>query len=136
MQSMQVNDVMTRHYPRIELGASLSFVVEQLQEYNLTGTPVVDQHNQLRGFVSEQDCIRKLISASYFCDANIRVEEVMTTEPLFIQADMGLVDLAQKFVNGKPKVYPVVENDEVVAVVSRSAVMLALAAHLNSCTPV
>ena len=48
MHSMQVRDVMSRQFPRLELGASLSIVVEQLQEYNLTGAPVIDQHNQLK----------------------------------------------------------------------------------------
>jgi len=136
MHSMQVKDVMSRQYPRLELGTSLSSVVEQLQEYNLTGAPVVNQHNELKGFVSEQDCIRKLISASYFCDSNVTVEEVMTKQPLSIPPEMGLVDLAQKFVSERPKVYPVIEDDEVVAVVSRSDVMAALAQHLNTCVPV
>lgn len=136
MHTMQVKDVMTRQYPHIELGVSLTDVVNQLQEYSLTGVPVVDKQNRLKGFVSEQDCIRKLISASYFCDSNIKVEEVMSQEPLFIKPDMGLVDLAQKFVTGKPKIYPVVEDDTVVAVVSRSDVMAALVEQLNTCVPV
>lgn len=136
MNNIQVKDVMTRQFPRLEIGTPLSTVVEQLQEYNLTGAPVVDMHNQLKGFVSEQDCIRRLVSASYFCDSNIKVEEVMNPEPLFLKTDMGLVDLAQKFVNGRPKIYPVVEDDEVIAVVSRRDVMIELAKQLNTCVPV
>ena len=60
----------------------------------------------------------------------------MSSAPLFVKPDMGLVDLAQKFITGKPKVYPVVEDDEVVAVVSRKDVMVTLAEHLNTCVPV
>ncbi|MBD1391283.1 CBS domain-containing protein [Neiella sp. HB171785] len=132
----QVRDIMQKQYPHIEVGSPLTNTVDLLREFGITGTPVVNARNQLKGFVSEQDCIRMLISASYFCDTTLKVEDVMSNEPLSVSPDMGLVDLAQQMVKAKPKIYPVVEDDRVIGVVSRSDVMAALATALKSCVPV
>lgn len=132
----QVRDFMQKHYPHIKVGSPLTETVDKLREYGTTGTPVVNARRQLKGFVSEQDCIRMLISASYFCDTTLKVEDVMSSEPLSVSPDMGLVDLAQQMVKAKPKIYPVVDDGEVIGVISRSDVMAALATALKSCTPV
>lgn len=132
----QVRDFMQRHYPHIEVGTPLTQTVERLREFNITGSPVVDRKNHLKGFVSEVDCIRTLISASYFCDSTLMVEDVMSHDSLSVSPDMGLIDLAQLMVGEKPKVYPVVEESKVVGVVSRSDVMAQLAMTLKFCTPV
>lgn len=132
----QVRDFMQRHYPHIEVGTPLTQTVDLLREFNITGTPVVDRKNHLKGFVSEVDCIRTLISASYFCDSALKVEDVMNHSPLSVSPDMGLIDLAQQMVGEKPKVYPVVEENKVIGVVSRSDVMAELAMTLKSCVPV
>ncbi len=132
----QVRDFMQKHYPHIEVGAPLTQTVERLREFNITGTPVVDHKNHLKGFVSEVDCIRMLITASYFCDSTQKVEDVMNHTPLSVSPDMGLIDLAQMMIGQKPKVYPVVEEGKVIGVVSRSDVMAVLAMTLKSCVPV
>ncbi len=132
----QVRDFMQKHYPHIEVGTPLTQTVEMLREFNITGAPVVDHKNHLKGFVSEVDCIRMLISASYFCDSTHKVEDVMNHTALSVSPDMGLIDLAQLMIGQKPKIYPVVEENRVVGVVGRSDVMAQLAMTLKSCIPV
>lgn len=132
----QVRDFMQRHYPHIEVGTPLTNTVDLLREFGITGTPVVDKKNHLKGFVSEVDCIRMLISASYFCDSALKVEDVMNHDAVSVSPDMGLIDLAQQMVGEKPKIYPVVEEHKVIGVVSRSDVMAQLSTTLKSCVPV
>ena len=135
-KSHQVRDFMQKHYPHIEIGTPLTRTVDLLREFNITGCPVVDKKNHLLGFVSEVDCIRILISASYFCDSSLKVDDVMNHSALSITPEMGLIDLAQLMVGEKPKVYPVVEDKKVIGVVSRSDVMAELVSSLQYCVPV
>ncbi|MCM2681356.1 CBS domain-containing protein [Echinimonas agarilytica] len=132
----QVRDFMHKHFPHMKVGTPLTETVDLLREFAITGTPVMDANKNLKGFVSEQDCIRVLISASYFCDTTLKVDDVMNNEPLSVSPDMGLIDLAQQMVHEKPKIYPVVEDGKVIGVISRSDVMAALGQSLKSCVPI
>ena len=88
---------------------------------------MVDAHRHLLGFVSEQDCIHALLVSNYHCEGDPIVDDVMFREPLTISPSTAIVDLAQMLGAGKPKVYPVVENEKLIGIVTRTAVLAELA---------
>lgn len=127
MASLVVEDLMVRYPPSLLAGAEMTTVVATLLESGYLGLPVIDDNQRVIGFVSEQDCLRHLLVASYHQEGSLRVEELMHDEPLTVTEDELVVDVAELMVEQKPKNYPVVDADnKLVGLLTRGAVLQAL----------
>ena len=98
-------------------------MVKTLLHNHVTGLPVVDDHRKVIGFVSEQDCIHALLVSNYHHEGDPIVDDVMFRNPVTISPEMSVVDLAQNLGAGKPKVYPVVDHDRLIGIVTRTAIL-------------
>ncbi|WP_148861209.1 CBS domain-containing protein [Marinobacter fonticola] len=127
MRSLKASDVMWNHIEPIRCGTPLTRVVETLLQNHVTGLPVVDAKRHVLGFVSEQDCIHSLLVTSYHSEGEPVVDDVMTKSPVTISPEEAVVDLAQRLERDKPKVYPVVEGGRLLGIVTRTAILAALA---------
>lgn len=122
------------HQPRLlKADMGLSDAVSHILGSGFLGLPVVDDQKKLIGFLSEQDCIRALMTDSYHCDSHLQVRDIMRQSPLFISPQLSVLELAQIMVKGKPKTFPVVENERVVGLITRAQVMKALNDALQAC---
>jgi len=126
MRSILVRDVMDGSIVPLRLETSLAQAVDRITDSHHLGLPVVDVDDQLIGFLSEQDCIKYVISGSYYADSLIRVSDIMRTEPLSVGANEQVLALAERMQAGGPKTYPVCENGKLVGMVTRSAIIRAL----------
>lgn len=127
MDRMLVGSIMSRRSPMIQLGMTVGDVVEVLLRHRFLGLPVVDKNRVVVGFVSEQDCLKSLLVSSYHDEGSPKVEDVMHNEPLTLRQDTAIVDVAQMMLAQKPKIYPVVdENDKLLGILERSQVLVAL----------
>ena len=131
--SMLVRDVMTSPSPLVKQGCDLGEVVQTLLKHGVFGLPVINDNNELVGFVSEQDCIHSVLVSSYHCEGSPVVDDVMSREVLAVEADSSIIDLAQKMGKNKPKSYPVIEEGKLIGLVTRSAILESLWANSASC---
>lgn len=122
------------HQPRLlKADMGLSDAVSHILGSGFLGLPVVDDQKKLIGFLSEQDCIRALMTDSYHCDSHLQARDIMRQSPLFISPQLSVLELAQIMAKGKPKTFPVVENERVVGLITRTQVMKALNDALQAC---
>ncbi|EQB2598753.1 CBS domain-containing protein [Aeromonas salmonicida] len=123
---LHIRDHMSRltHFLTPQLG--LAEALDRLHHSGLSGLPVLDDQQQLVGFLSEQDCIPSLITGSYHCDTRTQVEDMMSRTPLSVDPDDSILDLARQMTGAKPKIYPVLEQGKVIGIISRHQVMQAL----------
>ncbi|HAQ49912.1 MAG TPA: CBS domain-containing protein [Gammaproteobacteria bacterium] len=114
----------------------VSFLPEQdilqavhiLLSHQLSGAPVIDQYNNLLGFLSEKDCIQVALNAAYQQDHTYgQVAEYMSSGVITVDIDSAVVDAAQLFLNNTYKCYPVMDNHQVVGFISRLHILRALA---------
>ncbi|MCG8392196.1 MAG: CBS domain-containing protein [Pseudomonadales bacterium] len=134
MSDMIVRSLMAKHPMSIKAGTELTEVVDILLQHKFTGLPVVDAHNRVIGFVSEQDCLRKLLISSYHCEGSLVVEEFMHDQPLTVKADDSAVDVAELMVTQKPKLYPVVDDQGLlIGLLTREQVLRALKDSRRGC---
>lgn len=126
MEQIKVRDYMRHSIPAIRCGTPLSEVVDILLLHRIHGTAVVNVREEVVGFVSEQDCLQKLLVGVYHCEADSLVDDVMRKEVLSVQPDDSIIELAQSMGSLKPKVYPVIENGRLVGEITRSDVLRAL----------
>jgi CBS domain-containing protein len=97
----------------------------------LTGLPVVNSQLQLIGFLSEQDCIGKILNESFYGYSDASVADVMQTETITVSPEMSIIDLAQKMKSNRPRIYPVIENERLIGLISRTDVLTALKQHIK-----
>ena len=130
---LHIRDHMSRltHFLTPQLG--LAEALDRLHLSGLSGLPVLDDQQQLVGFLSEQDCIPSLITGSYHCDTRTQVEDMMSRTPLSVDPDDSILDLARQMTGAKPKIYPVLEQGKVIGIISRHQVMQALNQQMKGC---
>lgn len=127
MKSLLVRDYMQTRTVSISCGTAVDEVVKTLLKYELRGLPVVDAGKNVVGFVSEQDCIRQLLSSSYHRDGITTVDEVMHHGAVCVSPNESIFNLAEKMSSGSnPKRYPVVENGKLVGIITRREVLQGL----------
>lgn len=126
MKGVTVRDVMAKHPQAIKAGTSLPEAVDILMNHHLPGLPVVDESNHVVGFISEQDCLGHLLGDTYYDQGSPAVEDVMTREALTVTPDMLLIDLAERMLRLRPKGFPVVEEGQLVGMITRGLVVQAL----------
>ncbi|MWJ29335.1 CBS domain-containing protein [Halomonas sp. ZH2S] len=121
-----VRDIMSRDCYRVSPETSITTLAKGLALHRLPGVPVVDHHDHLVGFISEQDVLGKVLESLYHNDEPPLVKELMRHEVLTVTPNKGITDLAQEMLGIKPKVYPVVEQRRLVGIVTRRDILNAL----------
>ncbi|MCH8491978.1 MAG: CBS domain-containing protein [Idiomarina sp.] len=130
MRSIKICDYMNRHPLKFKREMPIEEAVELLVAANQSGGPVVDDNKQVIGFLSEQDCLVKMLKDTYHNEQSATVEDCMSAQVLTVNMDMAVVDLAQSLGSDKPKVYPVVDYEQqLVGVISRTDVLRAIDLH-------
>ena len=105
---------------------SIEEVVKTLSKSKVVGGPVIDASNKLVGFITEQDCIKQMLNNTYYCDSHQVAGEIMRKNPLSVSPDYDLLHLAEDMIKKGPKIYPVVDADKVIGIITRADVLKAL----------
>lgn len=121
-----VSDLMDASVVPLQESSSLEVAVAQLVDSKYSGLPVVNGDGKVVGFLSEHDCLRFLISSSYYLDDRTSVRDIMYRQPLSISPKETVMQLAERMEGGKPKVYPVCDEGKLLGVVTRKDAMRAL----------
>lgn len=133
MESLQVKDYMN-HYPvtftpeMVVEEASLRFL-----KTKQIGGPVIDSNNCLIGFLSENDVLAKMLESIYYNEHFADVNSMMRKEVLTVKPYDSIVELGQKMLDAKPKVYPVVDDDgNLLGTICRNDVLHGIDKHLKA----
>jgi CBS domain-containing protein len=106
--------------------------VHELLQNRIAGAPVVNDRGELIGMLSELDCLKVGLNAGYYGDLGGPVADYMTPDVETVDADMNIIDLAQKFLNSGFRRFPVVRNNRLVGQISRRDVLRALQSLASS----
>ncbi|WP_028864804.1 CBS domain-containing protein [Psychromonas aquimarina] len=127
MNNLQVEHCMVGKSIFFKKDMTIETAVEKLLKDKHLGGPVVDDIGRVIGWLSEQDCLAKMLEASYYCELVALVEDVMVKDPLTVPGSMSIVDLAQIMISGKPKIYPVVNEENIFqGLIARKDVLAAM----------
>ena len=141
----KVSDIMV--YPVITANEedTLRDVAKIMLDNKVGGVPVVNQDNNLVGFLSETDFSAKQnnipfsrnlapqlfgrwlnedeVEKMYKEARSVKVKEVMTKPPIYVDADDTISELIEKIMKYDIHRLPVVKNDKLVGMVSRRDLM-------------
>ncbi|SHL87410.1 CBS domain-containing protein [Vreelandella subglaciescola] len=121
-----VRDIMSRDCYRVSPETSITTLAQGLTLHRLPGAPVVDSADRLVGFISEQDVIGQVLDSVYNDGEAPLVKELMRNDVLSVTPNKSITDLAQEMLGAKPKIYPVVEQQRLVGIVTRRDILMAL----------
>lgn len=144
---MKAADVMIRDVITVSPDDHVADAVKLLSDYDISALPVVDDDGRLVGILSEADLIQReeigtqkrhpwwleavtpasKLAAEFAKSHGRRVDEVMTTDVVTAGADISLGEIARLLEKHRIKRIPIVEEGELVGIVSRSNLIQALA---------
>ena len=145
---MRAHQIMTRPVITVTPDTAIAAAANTMLQKHVSGLPIVDATGKLVGMISEGDFIRrseigtqrrrgpflKFIlgpgrAASDFVQEHGRkVSDIMTTEPLVtISEDTLLEEIVELMERNNIKRLPVIRDDKVVGIVSRSNLLQAVA---------
>ncbi len=133
MPTFQVKDYMNKQVVSFSANTAIAVAVERLIKSSQIGAPIVDDNKHVIGWISEQDCLDKMLKSSYHCDGSALVGDIMKPEVLSVSPQDNVLDLASQMLGQKPKSYPVVEEGKLIGIITRRDVLKAVNQHLNSC---
>ena len=120
-ENIRVSDYMTRKLITFRPDQPVLEVMNTLIKNKISGGPVVNDKGELVGIISEGDCMKQISESRYYNQPmdNITVEQHMATDVETIDGDLNVFDAAQRFVNSKPRRFPIVENGKLVGQISQ-----------------
>lgn len=100
--------------------------VALMVEGHAAGAPVVDDGGALCGILTQKDCFRPTLQASYYQEWKGTVGDYMTTRVVSLPASADLMTAAEAFLEHPHRIFPVVDGDRVIGLLRRSDVLAAL----------
>ena len=100
--------------------------VQELTRRRISGAPVVDEHGNIIGVLSVQDCVKVAWVAAYHDRWGGKVSKFMNRDVKVLDADMSIVDVPELFMKAPYPVYPVVVKNRLVGQLTRRDLLRAL----------
>lgn len=130
MQSIKVKDYMTLRAVTFNEKMTVTEASKKMLNSHQIGGPVLDNYKHVVGFLSEKDCLERMLADTYQNETHHKVVDVMNTEVLCVDGDYSVLELAQTMLSNKPKIFPVVDIDKrLLGVITRSDVLRAIEHH-------
>ena len=82
-----VGDLMDRHFPTVTPDTQMKEAVDLLVKKNLIGMLVVDGEGELRGILSEKDCLKIILNDGFYQLPDDTVEHYMHPPPAAVRAE-------------------------------------------------
>jgi CBS domain-containing protein len=153
---MKARDVMSKAVVSVTPDCSIEDMAKKMEEYRISGLPVVDTAGKLVGVVTEGDCLRRAelgterkrsmwrtfmatqgtLAEEYIRSHARKVADVMTRDPITVGEDTPLEDIIHLMEKHRIKRLPVLKDGELVGIVSRANLVQAMAGLLRAGAPV
>jgi len=132
VKSALVRDYMAGRLVTFKPDMDVLDAIHELLQNRIAGAPVVNDQGELLGMLSELDCLKIALNAGYYGDWGGPVADYMTPDVETVDADMNIIDLAQKFLQSGFRRFPVLRNNRLVGQISRRDVLRALQSLASS----
>ncbi len=108
--------------PDIEIVRAVAILLDN----GISGASVLDASGELVGVLSKRDCLKAALNASYYKQWGGIVADYMSPEPQTLDAELDLVDAAERMIASSFRRFPVTRNGRFVGQISRTDVLKAL----------
>jgi CBS domain-containing protein len=133
-QAPRASDFMTEHVCTVTPEMALVDIITLLLKHGTSNAPVIetrDGKRRLVGFISERDCLGFLANELFFGtpSPSQTAATIMRRHPVCVGPETDLFALASIFAGHGYRHLPVVENEELLGIVSRRDILRAMDAY-------
>lgn len=121
-----VERIMRDDFPRLSPAMPIREAVALLARRRISAAPVLDEASALVGILTEKDCFRPMLNASYYQQWDGSVADHMSRQVRTLPVDLDFVSAAEAFLERSHRVYPVMRDSEVVGLLHRSDLFAAI----------
>jgi CBS domain-containing protein len=115
----RVEDLMDRRFPTVRPDTHIQEAIDLLVDKKLLGVLVVDEAGELKGILSEKDCLRVIIRHGFFQLPDDTVENYMHRAPATVDSQRDILSVAQTFLDNSFRRLPVVDEGRLVGQITR-----------------
>jgi CBS domain-containing protein len=126
IKDLNAADIMTKKLITFTPDTQVMKPIDKLISYRISGAPVLDDNGNMIGMLSEIDCMQTFVQSAYHNEIGGLVKDFMSLEVITITSSIGIVDLAEFFLETHFRRLPVVDNGKLVGQVSRRDVLRAI----------
>ncbi|HSP84023.1 MAG TPA: CBS domain-containing protein [Gillisia sp.] len=122
-----VEDYMSQSLTTFRKDQLVVEVMEALIKHKISGAPVVDEHNNLVGIISDGDCMKQISESRYYNMpiGDTQIEKFMETNVPTIDRKVNIFDCASLFYKHNCRRFPILENGKLVGMISRKDILCA-----------
>lgn len=148
---MRAHQIMSRRVIAIRLDASIADAIRVMLSHHISGLPVMDSAEKLVGIICESDFLRRAeldtahtrnrllavllgadrVAREFVKEHGRKVEQVMTRDPVTTREDTPLEEIADLMERRNLNHVPVMRDDRVVGIITRSDFLSAVAGPLT-----
>ena len=133
LSNVSVRDYMSTNVTVLTPSTPVTEAIMKLVENRITSAPVLDNHGRVVGIFSELEGMKVALEIAYNQDlGGGLVSEYMSTEINTLESDSGIIELAGKLAESGNRSYLVMDDVDVVGIISRHDVMRAVVSILQS----
>jgi CBS-domain-containing membrane protein len=125
MTEERIDSVMQRDVIRLTPATAVRDAVAALVNKKAQLASVVDDTGTLIGVITQKDCFRSALNASYYRQWRGSVKDYMSTTVETLDASTDFVTAAEAFLNKPYRAYPVLSDGELVGVLRRTDLLAA-----------
>ena len=130
----KVKDILNKKVIAFQPDFSTLDVIKGFNEYRISSAPVINENNEVVGFISEGDSIKCMGNCLFYDESRNRtVGDIMTKEVAVADPNWDLFELENFFVSKHIRTAPVVDSDNhLVGIVTRRDALKALEKVLHA----
>lgn len=125
MPENHVDAVMRTEFPSLRLDTPIREAVALFVGSGWAAAPVVDDKGALVGIMSQKDCFRSALNASYYRQWSGTVEGHYTKGVETLDVETDIVTAAQSFIEKPYRAYPVTRHGMLVGMLNRDDLLKA-----------
>lgn len=126
MSKVLIATIMRTDFPTVRPETPIRRVAARLVETRHAAAPVLQDDGQMVGLITQKDCFRSVLHASYYREWTSTASDHMSQTVVQVAASDDLIKVAEMFLAYPHRVFPVCDNSEVVGIVRRSDVLAEL----------
>lgn len=127
MTEYRVRAIMRTDIPTLTAETPIRRAVAVLVDSGSPAAPVLDDDGRLIGILSQKDCFRPALHASYYREWTGKVEDHMSRQVVSVTAEDEIIHVAEMFLRHPHRVFPVLDGGVVIGLLNRSDVLTLLA---------
>lgn len=127
MPDLTASGLMDERVTTLSPDTEIHDAMQTLLGRNISGAPVIDGENRVVGMLSERDCLKMVTASAFERLPEGKVRDYMTKDVVTIAPSATIYEIVDLYLKTAFQRIPVVEDNTLVGVVSRTSVVKAIA---------